>query len=96
VINMLRNKEIKIYITLLLLVGIIGTLAVFLIDTIAGIVAGLSLLLMLAVALLFTRWRYKQLDELSNYLKRIASGAYTLDIRDNEEGELSILKSEIS
>jgi len=36
-----------------------------------------------------------QISRLSNYLRRISSGEYSLDIRDNVEGELSILKSEI-
>lgn len=92
---MLRNQEIKIYITFLVAVVIIGTIACFFSDIIAGITACLALLVMLAVSWFFTRWRYKQLDELSGYLKRIASGEYSLDIRDNAEGELSILKSEI-
>src|SRR5690606_6390666 len=42
-----------------------------------------------------TRWRYRKLEELSAYLRQIASGDYTLAIRDNREGELSILKNEI-
>jgi His Kinase A (phosphoacceptor) domain./Histidine kinase-, DNA gyrase B-, and HSP90-like ATPase. len=32
---------------------------------------------------------------LSHYLRRISGGEYSLDIRDNKEGELSILKNEI-
>ncbi|GGF98871.1 hypothetical protein GCM10010913_20780 [Paenibacillus aceti] len=35
------------------------------------------------------------MEKLSGYLRNIASGNYTLDVRDNEEGELSILKNEI-
>jgi len=35
------------------------------------------------------------MEKLSSYLRKIASGNYTLDMRDNEEGELSILKNEI-
>lgn len=92
---MLRNKEIKIYLTLLLSIVIVGSVISFLVDIIAGIAAFLSLVLMLAISLFFTRWRYQQLDELSGYLKRITSGEYSLDIRYNDEGELSILKSEI-
>ena len=94
-IKLLRNKEIKIYITLLTSVWIIGTVACFFIDIIAGIIAFSALFLMIIISLLFTKWRYKQIEELSQYLKRIASGEYSLDIRDNDEGELSILKSEI-
>ena len=92
---MLRNKEIKIYITLFTSVLIIGSAACFFFNIIAGVITLSSLMLMIFISYIFTKWRYKQLEELSEYLKRIASGEYSLDIRDNEEGELSILKSEI-
>ncbi|MDD4170148.1 MAG: HAMP domain-containing sensor histidine kinase [Desulfotomaculaceae bacterium] len=94
-IKLLRNKEIKIYITLLTSVWIIGTVICFFVDVIAGITAFSALLLMIIISLLFTKWRYEQIEKLSQYLKRIAGGEYSLDIRDNDEGELSILKSEI-
>jgi signal transduction histidine kinase len=43
----------------------------------------------------FTLTRYKRISELSDYLTRIHNGDYHLDVRDYQEGELSILKSEI-
>jgi signal transduction histidine kinase len=46
-------------------------------------------------AIIFTKIRYKKINELSEYLYRIYMGEYTLDVRDYKEGELSILKSEI-
>lgn len=45
--------------------------------------------------LLFTKWRYRELEKLSGYLQRIANGDFHLDVRDNYEGELSLLKSNI-
>jgi len=92
---MLRNKEIRMYLTLLTLVLLIGSVTCFFVNTIAGIIAFISLLLTIIMSYLFTKWRYIQLEELSDYLKKIASGDYSLDIRDNDEGELSILKNEI-
>ena len=92
---MLRSKEIKIYITLLTSVLIIGSVACFLVNIIVGIITLSALLLMIVISYVFTKWRYNQLEKLSEYLKRIAGGEYALDIRDNDEGELSILKSEI-
>ncbi|MBU5202482.1 hypothetical protein KQH94_00355, partial [Vibrio cholerae] len=44
---------------------------------------------------LFTRFRYKEIKQLSSYLQRISNGDESLDIRDNVEGELSILKNNI-
>ena len=46
-------------------------------------------------SLLFTKWRYREIEKLSVYLREISSGNDTLDVRDNQEGELSILKNDI-
>ncbi|MBZ9634004.1 sensor histidine kinase [Clostridium sp. FP1] len=92
---MLRNKEIKIYLILLVSISLIGSVACFFVNIIAGIIAFSALILMIVISFIFTKWRYKQLDQLSEYLRRITGGEYSLDIRDNDEGELSILKSEI-
>jgi len=92
---LLRNKEVKVYVVLLALVILTGTLISCFFDITAGAITFLSLFIMSIISLLFTRWRYKKIAELSQYLKRISSGEYLMDIRDNHEGELSILKSEI-
>jgi len=46
-------------------------------------------------SLIFTNWRYHEIERLSSYLQQIMGGNYSLDIRDNQEGELSILKNDI-
>jgi signal transduction histidine kinase len=74
---------------------IIGTVLCFLVDQSAGFIALSALLIMVILSLAFTNWRYRQIRNLSQYLKRITAGEYALDVRDNREGELSILKSEI-
>lgn len=43
----------------------------------------------------YTKKRYDTLNELNNYLSLICSGEYDLDIADNSEGEVSILKNNI-
>ena len=43
----------------------------------------------------YTQIRYDKIAELSNQLDRVLHGDYTLDINENNEGELSILSSEI-
>lgn len=52
-------------------------------------------LLLIGSFYFFTKWRYQELEKLSSYLQRIANGDQSLDIRDNVEGELSILKNHI-
>ncbi|MFP7296795.1 sensor histidine kinase [Neobacillus niacini] len=93
---MLRNTEIQILITVLLSISVIGSAAAALCLSLpaAGLVLGISTLL-ISTTLVFTKWRYREIQKLSVYLKQITSGDYQLDVRDNSEGELSLLKSDI-
>lgn len=43
----------------------------------------------------FTKSRYNKLNELNNYLSLVCAGNFDLDIADNTEGELSILKNNL-
>lgn len=92
---MLRNREIRLFTLILLLIGAAATIAGVTLSAAAGIIAGAASLLFILTLLFFTRWRYRQLSRLAAYLKKINSGDYALDVRDNTEGELSILKSEV-
>lgn len=71
----------------------------------AGIAASVSMetavitlvtaMILILCSVLYTRYRYREIEKLSGYLRQIISGDYSLDVRDNEEGELSILKNDI-
>lgn len=92
---MLRNREFRwllLTMTTISLLAIIGT--AFISSAAMGITAVTSVLL-IGCCLLFTRWRYREIEKLSGYLRQISSGNYSLDVRDNQEGELSILKNDI-
>lgn len=92
---MLKNKEIKIFlggqiilamvIVLLLLFGWIPAWLAVATITVAMILSNL----------IFTAYRYEEMKRLSMYLVRLQNGEKTLDVRDNSEGELSILKNEL-
>lgn len=64
-----------------------------------GLVAGCTVLLagtlICIVFALYTRKRYKDIDDLNTYLSKVLSGNDVPDITDQEEGELSILKTNI-
>ncbi len=47
------------------------------------------------VFIVITQSRYEKLNELNNYLSLVCSGNFDLDIADNSEGELSILKNNL-
>ena len=92
---MLRNSEIKRFIVFLLILAALCSGVGFVLSVSAGVVALSTSFLFIMIFLIFTRRRYAQIAKLSSYLKRINSGDYALDVRDNVEGELSILKSEL-
>ena len=90
-----RNREIKVYTVILASLSLIFIVWGFLKGYEAGIIVTACVIIISASFYLFTYYRYKEISRLSNYLRRICSGEHSLDIRDNFEGELSILKSEI-
>ncbi|UOQ84342.1 sensor histidine kinase [Gracilibacillus salinarum] len=93
---MLRNREIQQFV---LTQTIICFSATVLMAIFVSLQAAIFLLIVMAlvviVAMYFTKERYREIEKLSGYLRKISSGDYTLDIRDNHEGELSILKNDI-
>jgi signal transduction histidine kinase len=91
---MVRNKELSIYLFSQILLMILVILSV--VFKLSVLVIVVIMLLLLASTLLFTKYRYDQIRNLSEYLARIKTDYDMLDIRDNQEGELSILKNEIA
>lgn len=93
---MIRNREIQVLVMIQVLIsGISFTYAAI---SLSGLAASLVLalsILLISTTLFFTKWRYKEIEKLSGYLQQISNGDYQLDVRDNYEGELSILKSQI-
>ncbi len=92
---MLRNREIRTYLLIMCTVGVTGTILANLLSFFAGLFVFIISFVLISTSVFFTRWRYKEIEKLSGYLRKIAAGDYSLDVRDNEEGELSILKNEI-
>lgn len=92
---LMRNKEVKRMLYAMLPVTLAATAAACAFSPAAAAVAGAACLLLDTVFLLFTRRRYRMLARLGDYLKRVNNGEYPLELPDHDEGELSILKSEI-
>ncbi|OED31764.1 two-component sensor histidine kinase [Planococcus maritimus] len=93
---MLRNREIRWLLVVLITISALGTIlsTIFVSTTAAWVVLGVALLLS-ATAITFTWWRYREIERLSGFLQQISSGDFQLDVRDNREGELSLLKTQI-
>lgn len=92
---MLRNREFR---RLLITMVTISLVAIIISRFISQVTMWLVIILsflLIGSTILFTLARYRHINKLSDYLRKISSGDYGLDIRDNKEGELSILKNEI-
>lgn len=92
---MLRNREIQWLLLAMSVVSLLGIIGATFISTAAAMLVFAITLMLLGCTWLFTRWRYRQIEQLSTHLRQISSGDYSLDVRDNREGELSILKHDI-
>ncbi len=93
---MLRNREIQLFMFILLGICLAATIiAAFFYSLDIALFLFITSALLMAVSIYFTKWRYREIEKLSNYLRKMTNGDYSLDIRDNAEGELSILKNEI-
>jgi signal transduction histidine kinase len=93
---MWRNREIQLYFMILGSITIAGAgLAGFMLSIQAAFIVFITSVLLTGCSFFFTRWRYREIEKLSGYLRRINSGDDSLELRDNHEGELSILKNDI-
>lgn len=92
---MTRNKEIQVYIVAVCSISLISTIIAGFFSFHSAIFVLSASILLLVANLIFTRLRYREIQRLSGYLREISNGNYSLDVRDNHEGELSILKNEI-
>lgn len=92
---MMRNREIWMLALFSLVVSAAGIGAVWAVSPLAAAVCAGAFALLLAGYGAFTAWRYRQLRRLTEYLAAVYAGGPVLDIRDNTEGELSILKNDL-
>lgn len=92
---MIRNREIKVFLTIITLTSLIGILVGFKISLDTGILLSVLVILLNFSFIVFTWWRYNEIKKLSSYINEIFTKESSLDIRDNVEGELSILKNDI-
>ncbi|AJS58449.1 sensor histidine kinase [Paenibacillus sp. IHBB 10380] len=92
---MLRNREILMLLLTMCSISIVAVIVLVMVSLAAAVLTLITSALLIGCSLVFTRWRYRELEKLSGYLRQISGGDYSLDVRDNQEGELSILKNDI-
>jgi hypothetical protein len=93
---MLRNREFRQFAGLFSLIAAAAVTLGFAINTAAGILATLSAAAFGTAFFAFTKARYKSIAQISNQIDRVLHNANHLYIGESDEGELSILHSEIT
>lgn len=91
----MNDKEIKI---LLIVSSVLTVILSIICAFFSKICAVLCLALGIILIIIFTvvtKRRYKNLNDLNNYLSLVCKGIYDMNIDDNTEGELSILKNNL-
>ncbi|MCL1982603.1 MAG: HAMP domain-containing histidine kinase [Clostridiales bacterium] len=92
---MLRNWELLLFISGAAVVAVATALICQFSGMPPGVVCFFGCFLILAMSLVYAIRCYRSILLLIEYLQKVSQGENAPDIRDNAEGELSILKSEI-
>lgn len=93
---MLRNREIRQFAILFSIMAAVVVALGFAINTAAGILVLVSAAAFGTAFFIFTRARYKSIARLSDQIDLVLHNADRLNIDEMDEGELSILHSEIT
>lgn len=91
----MKNQEFKLMILVSAFCTVVFSVVCLFFCTPAAVICFLLGSVLTAVFAVFTRQRYKKIEELNDYLSVVCSGNYELDVDDNAEGELSILKNNL-
>ncbi|UWP60039.1 sensor histidine kinase [Ruminococcus gauvreauii] len=93
---MFRNKEFRRFTVVFFLITAVAVTLGFWIGTAAGILAAASAASLGIAFCLFTKARYKNLAQISDQIDLVLHNDDHLYVGESEEGELSILQSEIT
>ena len=93
---MVRNKELRQLALTCAVIAALSAVGGFALHPAAGFLSLVSSAALGGVFLGFTRARYRRIAQLAEEVDRVLHNADTLSIQDAEEGELSILHSELT
>ena len=91
----MNDKEIRIVLIVSSVLTVVLSIICAFFSKICAVMCltlGIILIMIFAVV---TKRRYKNLNDLNNYLSLVCKGIYDMNIDDNTEGELSILKNNL-
>lgn len=90
-----RNKEIKVFTVILISLSLAGVAVGFRISTITGVFSAILCAVLCSAFFVLTRSRYQKISLLSEQIDTVLHGNDSIHIQGFDEGELSILQSEI-
>lgn len=92
---MQNNKEFRNTVILSVTITCISAAVCAFLNLLCALIVLLAGAVALLCYVLYTKRRYREIEQLNNYLMRVCAGEYDLDVQDNTEGELSILKNNL-
>ena len=91
----MTDNSLKIIAAAGVIITVVSAVVCIFIQPWCALVCVLTGACLTSVFLVYTKKRIDKLAELNNYLSLVCSGNFELDIADNAEGELSILKNNL-
>lgn len=91
----MNDKDFKKMIAVCTAAAVLFVIGAFFINAWCALLLLILAAVLISVFYIFTKKRYDKINALNNYLSLICAGNYDLDIDDNAEGELSILKNNL-
>lgn len=91
----MNDKEIRIVLIVSSVLTVVLSIICAFFSKICAVLCLALGIILIIVFTFFTKRRYKNLNDLNDYLSLVCKGIYDMNIDDNTEGELSILKNNL-
>lgn len=92
----LINKEYKYFLFISIFIIIISGISfAYLFSPVCAVLVCIIEVILVVIFIIYTNRRYDEIKRLNIYLMDVYTGGEVMDIRDNQEGELSILKNDL-
>lgn len=92
----LINKEYKYFLFISIFIIIISGISfAYLFSPVCAVLVCIIEAILIIIFIIYTNRRYDVIRQLNIYLMDVYTGGEVMDIRDNQEGELSILKNDL-
>lgn len=92
----LINKEYKYFLFISIFIIIISGISfAYLFSPVCAVLVCIIEEILVVIFIIYTNRRYDEIKRLNIYLMDVYTGGEVMDIRDNQEGELSILKNDL-